>query len=242
MPEERITLAYSTWRSVRLPVRVVCELLGQDGQAVQRRAQLVRHVRDELRLVPGRGGELLRLLLDEPLRLLDLLVLRLDLAVLLGQERGLLGEILVGLRQLLLARLELLGLRLRLLEEPLRHRRGVDRVQHEADALRQLVQECLVGRAEGRERRQLDHGQHRSLERNREHDDVQRRRLAEARVDLDVVGRNVGQQDPLLLQGALADQSLADTEMVRDVLALLEAVPGLELEDGPPPSCRSVSA
>ncbi len=71
-------------------VRVVLELLGEHEQAVQRRAQLVRHVRDELGLVLRRDGELGRLLLDEPLGLLHLLVLALDLAVLVGEQRRLL--------------------------------------------------------------------------------------------------------------------------------------------------------
>jgi hypothetical protein len=44
-PEERIELAYSTSSSVLL------ELLGEDEQAVQGRAEFVRHVGDELRLV-----------------------------------------------------------------------------------------------------------------------------------------------------------------------------------------------
>ena len=74
-PEERMTLAYSTWRVGQVAVGVVLELLGQHQQAVERRAQLVRHVGDELRLVPRRDRELGGLLLDEPLGLLDLLVL-----------------------------------------------------------------------------------------------------------------------------------------------------------------------
>ena len=96
---------------------VVLELLGQDQQAVERRAQLVGHVRDELGLVLRRDRELLGLLLDEALGLLDLLVLALDLAVLLGQQRRLAREVLVGLAQLLLARLQLLRLGLGLLEQ-----------------------------------------------------------------------------------------------------------------------------
>jgi hypothetical protein len=108
-------------------VRVVLELLGEHEQAVEGRAQLVRHVRDELRLVPGGHRQLGRLLLDEALGLLDLLVLALDLGVLAGQQRGLLGQVLVGLAQLLLAGLQLLRLRLRLLEQPVGDRGGLDR-------------------------------------------------------------------------------------------------------------------
>ena len=83
--------------------------------------------------------------------------------------------------------------------------------------------------AERRERRQLDDGAHGSLEQDRQHDDVERRRLAEARVDLDVVAGHLGEQDALLLLGALADQALAEPERGRQVPALLVAVAGLEL-------------
>ncbi len=86
--------------------------------------------------------------------------------------------------------------------------------------------------AERRERRELDHGAHRALEEDRQHDDVERRRLAEAGVDPHVVAGNVGEQDPLLLLRALADQALAEPERGREVLALLVAVAGLELQDG----------
>ena len=106
----------------------------------------------------------------------------------------------------------------------------LDGVQHEADALGELVEERLVGGAERRERRQLDDGAHRSLEQDRQDDDVQRRRLAEAGVDPHVVGRDVGEQDALLLLRALADEALAEPEGGREVLALLVAVARLELE------------
>jgi hypothetical protein len=55
------------------------ELVGEDEQAVERRAQLVRHVRQELRLVLRRQRELLGLFLERLAGLLDLAVLALDL-------------------------------------------------------------------------------------------------------------------------------------------------------------------
>ena len=117
LPDEWMTLAYSTWVSVMLCVGVVLELLGEDQQAVQRRAQLVRHVRDELGLVLRRDRELAGLLLDQALGLLDLVVLLLGLDVLLGEQRGLAVEVGVRLAQLLLLGAQLLGERLRLLEQ-----------------------------------------------------------------------------------------------------------------------------
>jgi HAMP domain-containing protein len=104
---------------------------------------------------------------------------------------------------------------------------GLDRVEHEPDALGELVKECLVGGAEAAERGQLHDGSDRSLEEDRQHDDVQRRELAKARVDPHVVAGDIGEKNALLLQRALAHEALAETEVVREVLALLVAVSGL---------------
>ena len=101
-------------------VGVVGELLAEDQDAVERRAQLVRHVGEELGLVLRGERELLGLLLERVPGLLDLLVLALDLDVLLGEQLRLLLELLVGLLQLLLLRLQLRGERLRLLRAALR--------------------------------------------------------------------------------------------------------------------------
>ena len=68
------------------------ELLAQDQDAVQRRAQLVRHVGQELRLVLRGQGKFSRLVLQRPARLFDL-------GVLLGQQLGLVFELLVALPQ-----------------------------------------------------------------------------------------------------------------------------------------------
>ena len=204
-------------------VGVLLELLGKDQQAVQRCAQLVRHVGDELGLVPRGHRELPRLLHHQALRLLDLDVLALRLDVLLGEQLGLPAEILVRLAQLLL-------LGLRLLQEVLGEGVGFDGVQDQADALRKLIEEGLVGRAEGGERGELDHGAHRSFEQHGQHDDVERRRRAEPRADPHVVTRHLAEQDPLLLLGALAHQALSEPEGGRQLAPLLVAVRGLELE------------
>ena len=47
--------------------------------------------------------------------------------------------------------------------------------------LGELVEERLVRRAEALERRQLEHGLHLAFEDDRQHDDVQRRGVAQAR-------------------------------------------------------------
>ena len=110
LPAVWIVCANSICLSSRLPVGVVREHLGQDQQRVERRAQLVRHVRQELALVLGRQRELLGLLLEVAARRLDLAVLDLDVAVLAARAGRLLLQLLVGLLELLLLGLEqLLG-------------------------------------------------------------------------------------------------------------------------------------
>ena len=91
----------------QVALRVVAQLLAEDQDAVERRAQLVRHVGQELGLVLRRQRELGGLLLQRAPRLLDLAVLALDLGVLLGELLRLLAQLLVGLLQLGLLRLQL---------------------------------------------------------------------------------------------------------------------------------------
>jgi hypothetical protein len=66
-------------------LRVGLQLVGEDQQRVQRRAQLVRHVREELGLVLRGEGQLVRLFLQVLARLLHFRVLALHLLVLVRQ-------------------------------------------------------------------------------------------------------------------------------------------------------------
>ena len=84
------------------------------------------------------------------------------------------SQVLVGLAQLFLLRAELFGQRLGLLEQRLGERAAFDRAEDEADALGDRVEERLMGDAERREGRELDDGAHRSLEQDRQDDDVER--------------------------------------------------------------------
>ena len=155
--------------------RVLGQELRQDQQRVQRRAQLVAHVGEELRLVARGQRQLLGLLLERRLGERDLAVLGLDLALLdleqarlllqllvlvcelvlllaqelfrLPQRRGLLLQALVGLLELLLLALQLAGQELGLLEQPFGAHVRRDRVEHDADRLGELVEEGLVGLA-----------------------------------------------------------------------------------------------
>src|SRR5262249_52284326 len=76
----------------KIALRIVGKLLAKDQDAVQRRAQLVRHVGEEFGLVFGGQGELRRLLLERAPGLLDLLVFALDFDVAFGKLLSLLPE------------------------------------------------------------------------------------------------------------------------------------------------------
>jgi len=87
--------------------------LGKDEQAVKRRAQLVRHVGEELRLVARGLRDLLGLVLQVDAGLLDLAVGLLDLLFLEREQVGLFLDLLVRLLKLLVRLLDFL---VRLLE------------------------------------------------------------------------------------------------------------------------------
>src|SRR5579859_1568919 len=69
----------------QIAVRIVGELLSQNENAVERSAQLVRHVGQELRFVFRSQRQLFCLFLQSTSRLLDFLVLAFDFCVLLGE-------------------------------------------------------------------------------------------------------------------------------------------------------------
>src|SRR6266853_6249393 len=204
---------------------VVREQLRQDQQAVQRRAQFVRHVGQELGLVARRERELLGFFLERSFRLLDFPILVFDLPHLLRKKLGLLLKLLVGALQLLLLILEqslgvlqilrlllqtvvgflellllalqLLGERLRLLEQGLGAHVCLDGVEYHADAFSQLVEERQVRFAELPERGKLDDRLDFAFKQHREDDDVQWRGGTENRADADVVVGDVLEENAL---------------------------------------------
>ena len=188
VPALWMVCANSTCRLLRLPSGLSVEQLREDQQRVERRAQLVRHVREELRLVARRQRELLGAVLERAAGVLDLEVLDLDRAVLAGQQARLLLQLGVALLELALLGLQLARLVLQLTREPLgldqqrrRARAGDDRVERDADDLHQLLEEVHVHGGERLERRELHHAEHLLLEDHRQDHDLQRRRLARAR-------------------------------------------------------------
>ena len=98
--------ANSTCLRRQVAVRIVAELLAQDQDAVERRAQLVRHVGQEFGLVLRGQRQFGGLFFQGAPRLLDFLVLAFDFDVLFGELLRLLLQLLVGLLQLLLLRLQ----------------------------------------------------------------------------------------------------------------------------------------
>ena len=126
------------------------QLLAQHQNAVERRAQLVRHVGQELRLVLRSERQFARLFFEGAARLFDFLVLALHFVVLLGQLLRLLRQLLVGLLQFFLLRLQLGGQLLRLLQQAFSLHRRFNGVEHDADAGRELLEERQMRRRETR--------------------------------------------------------------------------------------------
>ncbi len=203
----------------QIALGVVRQKFGQNEQRVEWRPQLVRHVRQELRLVTHGDGELLGALLQDLPRLLDLGVLDLDVAVLLGQQLGLLLQFGIGRLEGLLPVLQLLRPVAQLLRELLRLLqqllgRGVDadRVDAGRDHLGQLVEEVALDMGEGLEGGQLDHAEDLPLEEHRQHDHMRGRCLAETGGDLQVPRRHVVHLDRPLLLGGRTDECLPGPE------------------------------
>ena len=167
----------------QIAVRIFGELLAEDQDAVQRRAQLVRHVGQEFRLVFRGQRKLGRLLFQRAARLLDFLVLALDFDVALGELLGLLFELLVGLLQFLLLGLKLAGELLRLLQQAFGLHRRLDAVEHDADAVGQLFEEGDLRGGEGGDRGQLDHGLDLVFEQDRKHDQILRQHPHQRGID-----------------------------------------------------------
>ena len=172
----------------QVAVGVLGELLAEDQDAVERRAQLVRHVREELGLVARGERQLGGLLFQRAARQLDFLVLALHFGVLLGEQLRLVGELFVGLLQLLLLRLQLAGELLRLLEQAFGAHRRFDRVEHDADTAGELLEEREVRGGELVHRGELDDGLDLAFVQHRQRDDVARAGLDQAAAHVDGFG------------------------------------------------------
>ncbi len=173
-PAEWMFRAKSTCLVDRLPAAFSASCWLEDEDRVERRAQLVRHVGQELGLVLRGERQLGGLFLERAAGLLDLLVLALDLGVLLGELLGLGGQLLVGLLQLGLPRLQLGGQLLRLLEQALGAHRRLDGVEHDADDCVSCSRNVRWVGVKGWQRGQLDDRLGLALEQHGQHHDARR--------------------------------------------------------------------
>ena len=167
----------------QVAVGVFRELLAQDQDAVERRAQLMRHVGQEFGFVLGRQRKLRRLFLERTTGLLDLLVLALDFDVALGKLLSLLLQLLVSLLQFPLLRLQFAGQLLGLFQEPFGLHRGFDRVEYDADGVGELFEEGHLRGRERTHRGELDDRLDLVFEQDRQDDGVARCRLEQHRAD-----------------------------------------------------------
>ena len=222
----------------QVAVGVVRELLAQDQDAVERRAQLMRHVRQKFRLVLRGQRELGRLLFERASRLLDLLVLAFDLGVLLGELLRLLLQLFVRQLQLLLLRLQFRRQLLRLLEQPFGLHRRFDAVEHDADSGGELLEKGLLQVGEWRDRREFDHRLHLTLEQNGQNDQIGRLHLEHARSDRDDVRRHFGDQGRARVERALADEAFAEPDGAGVAVGRRVGIGREELEDRRRPPCR----
>src|SRR5579872_4756058 len=188
-----------------IAVGVVGELLAENEDAVQRRAQLVRHVREEFRFVLRSECKLRRFLFDGAAGLFDFLILTFDFDVLFGKLLRFLRELFVGLLQFALLRLQFGRELLRLFQQAFGLHRGFNRVEHDADARRELLEKGEMRRGERAERCQLDNRFDAILKQNRKHYDVTWHGFKETRSNRRRASWKISDQHAALFGGALAD-------------------------------------
>ncbi|QJW99075.1 hypothetical protein FTUN_6673 [Frigoriglobus tundricola] len=211
----------------QVPLAVVREELRQDERGVQRRAQLVRHVGQEVGLVPagqlefpglhlkgapGLGGrvplvrEQLRLLLQARVRLLEFGLLLFEPALRLAERPPLFLEFLVRDAQLLALGLELLGLPLGLFEQVLQVRavpRGPDR---DPDRLRGAVEQLRRVRGRRSEEPEFEHRVDSAIRSGRDDGEVPRVALTECGAHSEVIGGHVVNDERAAVLDGPADQ------------------------------------
>ena len=210
---------------------VVREQLRQDERAVQRRPQLVRHVREELRLVAVRALRLALarrqrscLLLERVRVALELRVGRLELRLLLFEpglrgleSRAVLLQLLVGDPQLLLLRLQLLGLALCRLQQQPQLVAVVDRPDGDGDGVARAVEQRQRPRIRVMEHADLHHALHLPVDDQRRDDQVSRPGGAERRAHREERVVQIAEDDRLLSARGLADEPFAEAEALGQV-------------------------
>ena len=207
-------------------VGVFGELLAENQNAVERRAQLVGHVGEEFRFVFGGEGQLFGFFFESAASLLDFLVFAFDFDVLFGELLSFLGQLFVGLLQLFLLGLQLGGQLLRLLQQAFRLHGGFNTVQHDADVGGELFEEGQVRGGEFAERGQLDNSFDAILEENGKDDDVLRDGFEQAGGDRDGIAGNFLDEHAALFRGTLSDEAFADAQVLVLIVGVLVGVGG----------------
>ena len=232
--------SWIVWRTrpawaVRLPSGLLGQQLGEHQQAVERRAQLVRHVGQELRLVPRGQRELLGALLQVR-RACSIWKFCISIA------RFCLASSAAFSSSSALERRSSACWRCSSLERSCSS--AVSRWDSASSAsVRELAMIVLIvtpmvstnwsKKARCTSLNGLNEASSitpstRSSNRIGSTMTLTGRRLAQARADLDVAGGQVVDQDRLVLHGGLADQALAEREADAVDLVLADAVPGHE--------------
>src|SRR5438132_4174665 len=98
-------------------------------------------------------------------------------------------------------------------------------------ALPILVEEIEVDPAEALEGRQLDHRLDLLFEEYGQDDEVERLAFAHPGIDPNVIRRHLAHQEPLLVEGDLTDDALAQAKFRRDAGGFLVGVPFEETQD-----------
>ena len=221
-------------------VGVVAQQLRQDQQRIERRAQFMGHVGEEIGLVAARLLKLARLqfgrglgaakpfgLRFQPLRLfleLDVRLLQLDLLLLqphlrFPERAAVFLEFLVGNAQLLALHLQFLGLALRLLQQVLQFGAEVGGPQRDPDRARAFLQKVQRRRIDGLQEAKLDHAVDDLVRDQRRDDKVARPVLAQCRADGQVTVGHVLDQDRLAVPGHPAQKPVTQSEAVGDLAA-----------------------
>ena len=101
-----------------------------------------------------------------------------------------------------------------MLQQPFGLHGRFDGVEHDADGHRQLLEKGQLQSGERPERSQFDDRFHMAFEQHRQHDDMARRRLEQARADGHDFGGNFRDEQAPRIARALADESLAQLQLL----------------------------
>ncbi len=183
---------------------VVAQQARQDQHAVERGAQLMRHIGQELALVGADALQLLGLVPDFAAGPLHFRVLGADLLALAFEQLGTFLQLLVALLEFLLLHAQFLGLALRLAQQRARALARQAHVKADGHAFAHQFQPCQFGLAEGPERACLQRAHHVGAMQQRQQHHAGRRRPPQRGGDGEVAGRHLLEHDGAPFQHGLA--------------------------------------